>query len=119
MRVQMKIRIGHSPDPDDAFMFYALNRKELTMPGFSFEHVIEDIQTLNERAINTELEITAISAHAFAYVASKYYLMRSGASMGFNYGPVVVSRKKISKDELCSKEIAIPGKLTTARLLEA
>ena len=117
MRAQMKIRIGHSPDPDDAFMFYALNQKELSLPGFSFEHVIEDIQSLNERAINAELEITAISAHAYAYVASKYYLMRSGASMGFNYGPVVVSRERMTRDELCSKEIAIPGKLTTAGLL--
>lgn len=111
------IRVGHSPDPDDAFMFYGLASGKVKLPGITIEHLLEDIQSLNVRAKSGELEVTAISAHAFPYVADKYWIMRTGASMGEGYGPVIVSRKYRTLDELKGKVVATPGPLTTATLL--
>ena len=111
------LRIGHSPDPDDAFMFYGLASGKVKIPGFAIEHVMEDIQSLNVRALAGELEVTAISAHAFPYVASKYWIMATGASMGEGYGPVIVSKKYSSIGELRGRVVAMPGELTTANLL--
>ncbi len=109
------IRVGHSPDPDDAFMFYALAHEKIDMRGFRVEHVIEDIESLNQRALGGELEVTAVSCHAYAYLADKYIVMRSGASVGDKYGPILV-RCKNKKEVVGRKKIAIPGKLTTAYL---
>ena len=111
------IRVGHSPDPDDAFMFYGLSSGKVKLEGITIQHQLEDIQTLNERASRGELEVTAISAHAFAHVADKYWIMRTGASMGEGYGPVIVSKKYHSLEELKGKKVATPGTLTTATLL--
>ena len=110
--------LGHSPDPDDAFMFYALAQNPPLIPtgGWRFEHVLQDIQTLNQRARRGELEITAISIHAYPYVADKYALTSCGSSMGDKYGPMVVARSPMKLDALRGKTIAIPGKLTTAFL---
>lgn len=109
-----KIRIGHSPDSDDAFMFYALAKGLIPTNPFEIIHVIEDIETLNQRALAAELEVTAISVHAYAYVAKDYALMPCGASIGDRYGPLVVSKAPI--ENLEGKRIAIPGKMTTAYL---
>jgi 1,4-dihydroxy-6-naphthoate synthase len=111
------IRVGHSPDPDDAFMFYGLASGKVKLPGVRIEHLLEDIQSLNERAMRAELEVTAISAHAYPYVAEKYWIMKTGASMGEGYGPVVISRRFASLDELDGRLVATPGALTTATLL--
>jgi len=111
------IKVGHSPDPDDAFMFYGLASGKVKLEGIKIEHLLEDIQSLNERAKKAELEVTAISAHAFPYIADKYWIMRTGASMGEGYGPVLISRKYHSLDELKGKTVGTPGKLTTATLL--
>jgi len=111
------IRVGHSPDPDDAFMFYGLASGKVKLDGIHIEHMLEDIQSLNERAMRAELEVTAISAHAFPYVADKYWIMRTGASMGEGYGPVIISRKYKTLDELKGKTVGTPGPLTTATLL--
>lgn len=111
------IRIGHSPDPDDAFMFYGLASGKVKLEGIRVEHVLEDIQSLNERAMRAELEVTAISAHTFPFVAEKYWIMRTGASMGEGYGPVIISRKYKSLNELQGKTVGTPGPLTTATLL--
>lgn len=111
------IRVGHSPDPDDAFMFYGLSSGKVKLEGITIQHHLEDIQTLNERAFRGELEVTAISAHAYAFVADKYWVMKTGASMGEGYGPVIVSKNYRSLDELKGKTIATPGALTTATLL--
>src|SRR5437899_7270299 len=89
--------LGHSPDPDDAFMFYAIAKNKIDLRGYRFEHRLEDIQTLNERALRGELHISAISIHAYAYVADKYALLPCGASMGDGYGPVVVAKNPSSK----------------------
>lgn len=111
------IRVGHSPDPDDAFMFYGLSSGKVKLEGIRIEHLLEDIQSLNLRALNGELEVTAISAHAFASVADRYWIMATGASMGEGYGPVLVSKRYTSLDQLKGKTVATPGKLTTATLL--
>jgi len=111
------IRVGHSPDPDDAFMFYGLASGKVKLDGITIAHLLEDIQSLNERALRAELEVTAISAHAYPAVAEKYWIMRTGASMGEGYGPVIISRKYKSLDELRGKTVATPGPLTTATLL--
>jgi 1,4-dihydroxy-6-naphthoate synthase len=111
------IRVGHSPDPDDAFMFYGLASGKVKLPGITIEHLLEDIQSLNARAMKGELEVTAISAHAFPYVQDKYWIMRTGASMGDGYGPVLISRKYKSLAELRGKTVGTPGPLTTATLL--
>jgi 1,4-dihydroxy-6-naphthoate synthase len=111
------IRVGHSPDPDDAFMFYGLASGKVKLEGITIEHTLEDIQSLNERAMKAELEVTAISAHAFPYVSDRYWIMKTGASMGEGYGPVIVSRKFRSLHELRGKTVGTPGPLTTATLL--
>ena len=114
--VQPTLTLGHSPDPDDAFMFYALAKELIPTAGFRFQHVLQDIQTLNERATRGELDITAISIHAYAYVSDRYALLPSGASMGDGYGPMVVSRSRLSRDELAGRTIAVPGTMTSAFL---
>lgn len=111
------IRVGHSPDPDDAFMFYGLSSGKVKIEGIVIEHLLEDIQSLNQRAVNGELEVTAISAHAFPYVADKYWIMSTGASMGEGYGPVIISKKFSTLEELKGKVVATPGLMTTATLL--
>jgi 1,4-dihydroxy-6-naphthoate synthase len=111
-----EITLGHSPDPDDAFMFYALATDKIETEGLSFRHVIEDIETLNRRAMNAELDVTAISIHAYAYVLDQYALLTSGASMGDNYGPLVIAREAMSLDDVRRTTVAVPGKMTTAYL---
>jgi len=110
------IRLGHSPDPDDAFMFYGLARGCVNAGAWRFEHVLQDIQTLNERALQGELEITAISIHAYPYVARKYALTHCGSSMGDGYGPMVVTRQPVGVGWLRDRKIAVPGEMTTAFL---
>ena len=112
----IRLRLGHSPDPDDAFMFYGLAKNKLPTGPYRFEHVLQDIQTLNQRAMKGELEITAISIHAYPYVADKYALTSCGSSMGEKYGPMVVAPRPMTLADLKGKTIAIPGKLTTAFL---
>ncbi len=110
------LTLGHSPDPDDAFMFYALAKGLIDTKGWTFEHILQDIQTLNDRALKAELDITAISIHTYPYVAKDYALTSCGSSMGDGYGPLVVTREPMSVDELRGKRIAIPGERTTAFL---
>src|SRR3984957_16664505 len=111
-----KLTLGHSPDPDDAFMFYGLAKGLVPSHGYKFEHILQDIQTLNERATRGELDISAISIHAYAHVSDKYALLPSGASMGDGYGPMLVARRKYSREELARKKIAVPGTMTSAFL---
>ncbi len=113
----MNIRFGHSPDPDDAFMFYAIAKNKIDLHGYKILHVVEDIESLNQRALRGELEATAVSVHAYAYLADNYAIMRSGASIGEKYGPIIVSRNQLKPNELRGKKIAIPGALTTANLV--
>src|SRR5713101_4870750 len=121
--------LGHSPDPDDAFMFYAIAKSKIDLRGYRFEHRLEDIQTLNERARRGELHISAISIHAYAYVSDKYALLPCGASMGDGYGPLVIrkrstpnaQRSTLNSEEEMQKAlrggvIAVPGKMTSAFL---
>src|SRR3954451_20726503 len=121
--------LGHSPDPDDAFMFYAIAKDKIDLRGYRFEHRLEDIQTLNERAQRGELHISAISIHAYAYIAHRYALLPCGASMGDGYGPVVIRKRLANHIErstptqegdarnlLRSGTIAVPGKMTSAFL---
>ena len=113
-----RLRFAHTPDPDDAYMFYGLAAGAVHVPGFSgIEHIVEDIETLNKRLVEEGwvVEVSAASAHAYAYIADRYYLMRSGASMGEGYGPVLVAKRKL--DGLGGKRVAVPGRYTTARLL--
>lgn len=110
------IRVGHSPDPDDAFMFYALANDQLDTGDYEFTHELVDIETLNRRAFEADLELTAVSIHAYAYLHDKYVLCTCGASMGDGYGPMVVSRKPMTTNELRGSRIAVPGKLTSAYL---
>ncbi|MDH3745503.1 MAG: ABC transporter substrate-binding protein, partial [Acidobacteriota bacterium] len=111
-----KINIAHSPDSDDAFMFYALTQGLLDTEGLEIEHRLEDIETLNRAAFEGTYEITAISFHGYAYLTDRYALMPSGASFGDGYGPVVVSSSDLGRDDLNGKVVAIPGELTTAHL---
>ncbi len=111
------IRIGHSPDPDDAFMFYALTHGKLSIPGVMVEHVLEDIESLNRRARTGELEVTAISAATYPLVADRYRIMDPGASMGKGYGPILVAKAAIDSREIPNRVVAIPGSHTTAALL--
>ena len=112
--------LGHSPDPDDAFMFYAIAKNKIDLRGYRFEHRLEDIQTLNERALRGELHISAISIHAYAYVADKYALLPCGASMGDGYGPILV--RKIPNQDVDLRKwlrdgvVAVPGRMTSAYL---
>jgi 1,4-dihydroxy-6-naphthoate synthase len=121
--------LGHSPDPDDAFMFYAIAKNKIDLRGYRFEHRLEDIQTLNERAIRGELHISAISIHAYAYIAEKYALLPCGASIGDGYGPIVIGKQKTPnaqrptpnqdsdlREGLRNSVIAVPGKMTSAYL---
>jgi 1,4-dihydroxy-6-naphthoate synthase len=111
-----EITIAHSPDSDDAFMFYALATHKLKSEDFKFCHVLSDIETLNKNALNGEYEVTAVSFHAYPYLADKYLLLNSGASMGDRYGPMVVSNSPMKSRELKGKVVAIPGTMTTAFL---
>jgi 1,4-dihydroxy-6-naphthoate synthase len=110
------IRVGHSPDSDDAFMFYALAKDKLDTGSLRFEHELVDIETLNRRAFLGDLELTAISVHAYAYLDDKYLLCTSGASMGDRYGPMLVSRQTAAVEDFRQRTIAVPGTLTTAYL---
>jgi 1,4-dihydroxy-6-naphthoate synthase len=112
----MEIRIAHSPDSDDAFMFYALAKEKLPTGKFHFSHTLQDIETLNRKALKGEFEVTAVSFHAYAYIADRYVLLPSGASMGDRYGPMIVAREPWKQDNLKGKKIAIPGTMTTAYL---
>lgn len=114
--VKAKIRVGHSPDPDDAFMFYAIAHDKIKTDGITFSHVIEDIESLNKRSFQGELEVTALSAFTFFQVADKYALMPCGASIGDNYGPILVAKNSVYAKELTGKKIAVPGINTTAYL---
>jgi 1,4-dihydroxy-6-naphthoate synthase len=111
------IRVGHSPDPDDAFMFYALTAGKVKVPGVEIGHVVEDIESLNRRARTQELEVTAVSAATYALVADGYRLMDPGASMGKGYGPILVARGPMDPREIPEHVVAIPGSHTTAALL--
>jgi 1,4-dihydroxy-6-naphthoate synthase len=116
------LTLGHSPDPDDAFMFYAMAAEKIDLRGYRFEHRLEDIQSLNERATRAELHISAISIHAYAYVTDKYALLPCGASMGDGYGPLIVASEANGagasepRDWLRDKLIAVPGEMTSAFL---
>jgi 1,4-dihydroxy-6-naphthoate synthase len=112
----LTVRVGHSPDADDAFMFYALAKDCFDTGKYRFVHELVDIETLNRRAFSGELELTAISLHAYAYLADKYMICSCGASMGDNYGPMVVAREPWTRENLIGKTIAVPGTLTTAFL---
>ncbi|MEE9252222.1 MAG: MqnA/MqnD/SBP family protein [Thermodesulfobacteriota bacterium] len=112
---KVTMRLGHSPDPDDAFMFYGIASGKVGSDSIEFVHVIEDIQSLNRRALDGELEMTALSAHSYLHVQGRYRILDCGASMGEGYGPIVVSKKNL--EDLRDKRVAIPGKLTTAYLL--
>ncbi len=110
------ITVGHSPDPDDAFMFYALAHNKIDTGDLQFRHELQDIETLNRRALRGELEVTAVSLHAYAYLLDRYALLPSGCSMGDHYGPMVVARRPMSVADLKQVTIAVPGTLTTAFL---
>ncbi len=110
------LTLGHSPDPDDAFMFFGLAKDRLDTGGLRFEHILQDIQTLNERATRGELDISAVSIHAYAHVSDKYALLPSGASMGDGYGPMLVSQRNLTRDEIAGVRIAVPGRMTSAFL---
>src|SRR5881227_2536492 len=110
------IRIAHSPDSDDAFMFYALTQGILDVEGLEIRHALQDIESLNQAAFQGTFEITALSFHGYDHLADRYQLMPSGASFGDGYGPVVVSRRPLGRDDLPGLKVAIPGQLTTAHL---
>jgi len=113
---KQQIRVGHSPDPDDAFMFYALAKDKLETGDLEFTHELVDIETLNQRAFTGELELTAVSIHAYAFLRDKYMICNCGASMGDNYGPMVVATEDMAVGDLKTKTIAVPGELTSAFL---
>jgi 1,4-dihydroxy-6-naphthoate synthase len=112
----MKIHVAHSPDSDDAFMFYALAEGLIDTDGFEYAHELQDIETLNRRAMRGELEVSAVSIHAYAYLTDRYALLSSGASMGDRYGPRLVARRAATRDDVRGKRVAIPGLLTSAYL---
>ena len=115
-QVKTIINVGHSPDPDDAFMFHAFANHKIETGNYEFTHTLQDIETLNHRALKGELELTAVSLHGYAYMTDRYALCSCGASMGDNYGPMVVAREPGSVESLKGKTIAVPGTLTTAFL---
>jgi len=115
-QTDMEISVGHTPDSDDAFMFYGMFTGKVPSPDFKVNHVIEDIEKLNRKATNPQLDVTAISVHACAYI-SGYTILRSGGSFGIGYGPIVTAKKQMSIDEIKKCKIAIPGKMTSAFLL--
>src|ERR1700732_1093918 len=106
------IRVGHSPDPDDAFMFHALANGKIDTGDLEFRHELQDIETLNRRAMKGELEVSAVSIHAYSYLLDKYALLPSGCSMGDRYGPMVVARRPMQIDALRTARIAVPGTMT-------
>ena len=110
------IHVAHSPDSDDAFMFYALASGKIDTEGLTYVHQLQDIETLNQRALRRELEVTAVSIHAYAYLADAYALLPHGASMGDRYGPRLVSRTPMSKADIRGRRIAVPGLMTSAYL---
>ena len=110
------VQLGHSPDPDDAFMFHALVNGKVDCGALRFRQIHEDIETLNRRALEGQLEVTAVSIHAYAHLFQRYRLMRCGASMGDGYGPRLVARRPMEMDELRRVRIAVPGRLTSAFL---
>lgn len=112
-----QITVAHSPDSDDAFMFYALATNKIKTGELKFNHVLSDIETLNKKALKGEYEVTAVSFHAYAYLADKYALLSSGASMGDRYGPLVVSETPMKPQDLKGKVVAVPGEMTTAFLV--
>lgn len=112
----MEISVGHTPDSDDAFMFYGMFTGKVTSPDFTVRHVIEDIEKLNRKATNPDLDVTAVSVHACAYIPG-YTVLRSGGSFGIGYGPIVTAKKQMTLDEIKKCKIAIPGKMTSAFLL--
>jgi 1,4-dihydroxy-6-naphthoate synthase len=112
----MEISVGHTPDSDDAFMFYGMFTNKVPSPDFKVNHIIEDIEKLNKKATEPELDVTAVSVHACAYIPG-YTILRSGGSFGINYGPIVTARKQMTIDEIKKCKIAIPGKMTSAFLL--
>jgi 1,4-dihydroxy-6-naphthoate synthase len=112
----VKITLGHSPDSDDAFMFYGLAHHHVDEEGYEFEHILRDIETLNRWAIEEKLHVTAISVHGYAYVSDKYAILPHGASMGEDYGPMIVAHRDFSREQLAGTKIAIPGTLTSAFL---
>ena len=112
----MEISVGHTPDSDDAFMFYGMFTGKVASPDFTVKHVIEDIEKLNRKATNPELDVTAVSVHACAYIPG-YTVLRSGGSFGIGYGPIVTAKKQMTLDEIKKCKIAIPGKMTSAFLL--
>jgi 1,4-dihydroxy-6-naphthoate synthase len=114
--VPVEIVSAHSPDSDDAFMFYGLATKKVRSPKVAFRHVLEDIETLNRKAMQGQYELTAISYHAYPYVADKYVLMSSGSSIGDGYGPMLIATRPMEPEEIRGKRVAIPGMLTTAYL---
>ncbi|MCS6864784.1 MAG: MqnA/MqnD/SBP family protein [Gemmataceae bacterium] len=110
------IRVGHSPDPDDAFMFHALANDKIPTGNLRFVHELHDIETLNRRALQGELEVTAVSIHAYAFLLDRYALLPTGSSMGDKYGPIIVARRRLTPQDLPGLKIAVPGTLTTAYL---
>ena len=110
------VRIGHSPDPDDAFMFHAMTNNKFPTPGYHFVHELQDIETLNHRAMNQELEVSAVSIHAFPDIAEHYSLMNCGASMGEGYGPMIVAKSGVTVEQAKNSTIAVPGLKTSAYL---
>src|SRR3954447_13535641 len=112
----LEIQSAHSPDSDDAFMFYGLATKKVRSPLITFRHVLSDIETLNRKAMEGVYELSAVSYHAYPYIADKYVLMASGSSIGDGYGPMVVAVRPMEAEEIKGKKIAIPGTLTTAYL---
>jgi 1,4-dihydroxy-6-naphthoate synthase len=116
LTVSQPITLGHSPDPDDAFMFYGLARGKIETHGLEFQHILQDIQTLNERATRGELDVSAISIHAYAHVSDQYALLPSGASMGEGYGPMLVARRPMDREAIAGSRIAVPGLMTSAFL---
>ena len=112
----MEVSVGHTPDADDAFMFYGMFSGKVTSPDFTVKHIIEDIENLNRKAVSPALDVTAVSVHACAHIQD-YTILRSGGSFGIGYGPIVTATKKITVEELHNAKIAIPGKMTSAFLL--
>lgn len=112
----VELRLGHTPDADDAFMFYGIASGNVKSSTFEIKHVIEDIETLNKKALDHELDVTAISAHAYAYLRN-YVILNCGASFGLNYGPVIISKKQFTIPELSHTTIAVPGRMTSAYLI--
>src|SRR5437867_11884669 len=112
----MQIHVAHSPDSDDAFMFYALAAGKIDTEGLTYVHELQDIETLNQRALRAELEVTAVSIHAYAYLSDRYALLPHGSSMGDRYGPRLVALESFDRESIKRKRIAIPGPLTTAYL---